>query len=36
MERTRSPFPLPLREYGGLTLTIFLIMAAAGMVLAVA
>lgn len=31
-----SPFPLPLREYGGLTLTIALIMAAAAMVLVVA
>jgi putative ABC transport system permease protein len=31
-----SPFPLPLKQYGGLTLSILLIMAAAGMVLAVA
>jgi len=31
-----SPFPLPLKQYGGLTLAILLIMAAAGMVLAVA
>src|ERR1017187_2498834 len=31
-----SPFPLPLKEYGGLTFAIFLIMAAAGMVLVVA
>jgi predicted permease len=31
-----SPFPLPLRAYGGLTLAIFLIMAAAVMVLTVA
>lgn len=31
-----SPFPLPLRLYGGLTLAIALIMVAAGMVLAVA
>ena len=31
-----SPFPLPLEEYGGLTLSILLIMAAAGMVLVVA
>lgn len=31
-----SPFPLPLKHYGGLTLAILLIMAAAGMVLAVA
>jgi putative ABC transport system permease protein len=33
---TGSPFPLPLRLYGGLNLTILLIMVAAGMVLAVA
>lgn len=31
-----SPFPLPLKQYGGLGLTIALIMIAAGMVLAVA
>ncbi len=31
-----SPFPLPLSQYGGLKLAILLIMAAAGMVLAVA
>jgi putative ABC transport system permease protein len=31
-----SPFPLPLNQYGGLTLVILLIVAAAGMVLAVA
>jgi predicted permease len=31
-----SPFPLPLKEYGGLTLSIVLIMAAAAMVLVVA
>jgi predicted permease len=31
-----SPFPLPLKEYGGLTLSILLIMAAAAMVLVVA
>src|SRR6202011_2024977 len=31
-----SPFPLPLKQYGGLTLSILLIMAATGMVLAVA
>jgi len=31
-----SVFPLPLKRYGGLRLAIFLIMAAAGMVLAVA
>src|SRR5437879_5658057 len=31
-----SPFPLPLKQYGGLTLSILLIMSAAGMVLAVA
>src|ERR1035438_4068100 len=31
-----SPFPLPLKEYGGLTLSIFLTMAAAAMVLVVA
>src|SRR5216684_780777 len=31
-----SPFPLPLKQYGGLTLSLLLIMAAAGMVLAVA
>lgn len=31
-----SPFPLPMKEYGGLTLSIALIMAAAAMVLVVA
>lgn len=31
-----SPFPLPLKEYGGLTLSILLTMAAAAMVLVVA
>ena len=31
-----SPFPLPLNQYGGLTLVILLIVGAAGMVLAVA
>lgn len=31
-----SPFPLPLQSYGGLQMTILLIMAAAGLVLAVA
>jgi hypothetical protein len=31
-----APFPLPLKEYGGLTLAILLIMAAAAMVLVVA
>jgi predicted permease len=31
-----SPFPLPLKQYGGLRLTILLIMVAAAMVLAVA
>jgi len=31
-----SPFPLPLNQYGGLTVAILLIMGAAGMVLAVA
>jgi predicted permease len=31
-----SPFPLPMKHYGGLRLSIMLIMAAAGMVLAVA
>jgi putative ABC transport system permease protein len=31
-----SPFPLPLSQYGGLTLVILLIVAASGMVLAVA
>lgn len=31
-----SPFPLPLKEYGGLTLSILLIMVAAAMVLVVA
>jgi macrolide transport system ATP-binding/permease protein len=31
-----SPFPLPMKEYGGLTLSIMLIMVAAGMVLVVA
>jgi macrolide transport system ATP-binding/permease protein len=31
-----SPFPLPLKQYGGLQLSILLIMAAAGMVLVVA
>jgi predicted permease len=31
-----SPFPLPLKQYGGLTVAILLIMGAAGMVLAVA
>jgi ABC-type antimicrobial peptide transport system permease subunit len=31
-----SPFPLPLKEYGGLTTAILFIMAAAGMVLVVA
>jgi len=31
-----SPFPLPLKEYGGLTLAVLLVMGAAGMVLVVA